>query len=37
MLIGILWLLRQIAEGERKVQNAYPRAVKPEGTRAPSS
>jgi hydrogenase expression/formation protein HypD len=28
MLIGILWLLRQIADGEHRVQNAYPRAVK---------
>jgi hydrogenase expression/formation protein HypD len=27
MLIGVLWLLRQIAGGQRLVQNAYPRAV----------
>ena len=31
MLIGILWVLRQIAGGESRVQNAYPRAVKPGG------
>jgi hydrogenase expression/formation protein HypD len=31
MLVGILCLLRQIANGERRVQNAYPRAVKPGG------
>jgi hydrogenase expression/formation protein HypD len=31
MLLGILMLLRQIRKGERKVENAYPRAVKPGG------
>jgi hydrogenase expression/formation protein HypD len=31
MLLGILLVLRQIASGERKVQNAYPRAVKAGG------
>jgi hydrogenase expression/formation protein HypD len=31
MLLGILWLLRQVLGGERKVQNAYPRAVSPQG------
>jgi hydrogenase expression/formation protein HypD len=31
MLMGILLLVRQIEKGERRVENAYPRAVKPEG------
>ncbi len=31
MLLGILMLLRQVQRGERKVQNAYPRAVRPGG------
>jgi hydrogenase expression/formation protein HypD len=31
MLLGILMLLRQVRRGERKAQNAYPRAVKPDG------
>jgi hydrogenase expression/formation protein HypD len=31
MLLGILGLLRQIQRGERRVQNAYPRAVRAEG------
>ena len=31
MLVGILELLRQIQRGERRVQNAYPRAVKAGG------
>ncbi|HEY9594487.1 MAG TPA: hydrogenase formation protein HypD [Spirochaetia bacterium] len=31
MLGGIYMLLRQIARGERRVENAYPRAVRPEG------
>lgn len=31
MLLGVLMLLRQIARGENKVENAYPRAVKPGG------
>ena len=31
MLVGILELLRQIQRGERRVQNAYPRAVKSGG------
>lgn len=31
MLLGILLLVKQIARGEHKVQNAYPRAVKPGG------
>ncbi len=31
MLLGILMLVRQIEKGERRVQNAYTRAVKPEG------
>jgi hydrogenase expression/formation protein HypD len=33
MLLGILLLLRQIRAGESRVENAYPRAVKPEGNR----
>ena len=31
ILAAIYLLLRQIAEGDAKIQNAYPRAVKPEG------
>jgi hydrogenase expression/formation protein HypD len=31
MLLGILLILRQLRTGENKVENAYPRAVKPEG------
>ena len=31
ILIAILWILRQFKEGTNKVQNAYPRAVRPEG------
>jgi hydrogenase expression/formation protein HypD len=31
MLVGILELLRQVQKGERRVLNAYPRAVKAEG------
>ena len=31
MLLGILFLVRQILKGERRVENAYPRAVKPGG------
>ncbi len=31
MLLGILMLVRQIDKGERRVENAYSRAVKPEG------
>ncbi len=31
MLLGILLLARQIDKGEKRVENAYPRAVKPEG------
>jgi hydrogenase expression/formation protein HypD len=31
ILLGILLLLRQIAEGRAEVENAYPRAVRPEG------
>jgi hydrogenase expression/formation protein HypD len=33
MLLGILMLLRLIAEGRNLVENAYPRAVRPEGNR----
>ncbi len=33
MLLGILMLLRLIARGKNSVENAYPRAVKPEGNR----
>jgi hydrogenase expression/formation protein HypD len=31
MLMGILLLVRQIEKGENRVQNAYPRAVRPDG------
>jgi len=31
MLLGILLLVRQIEKGESRVENAYPRAVKPDG------
>ena len=31
ILTAVYLLLKQIAEGEPKIQNAYPRAVKPEG------
>ena len=31
ILAAVYLLLKQIAEGEAKIQNAYPRAVKPEG------
>jgi hydrogenase expression/formation protein HypD len=31
MLLGILLVLRQIAKGESRVENAYPRSVKPGG------
>ena len=33
MLLGILMVLRQIRGGEHRVENAYPRAVRPEGNR----
>jgi hydrogenase expression/formation protein HypD len=31
MLLGVLKLVRQVARGENRVENAYPRAVKPGG------
>ncbi len=31
MLLGILMLVRQIEKGESRVENAYPRAVRPDG------
>lgn len=31
MLYALLLVLRQLSRGERRVQNAYPRAVRPEG------
>jgi hydrogenase expression/formation protein HypD len=31
MLLGILMVLRQVQHGARRVENAYPRAVRPEG------
>jgi len=31
MLVGILRLMRQIEKGENRVENAYPRAVRPDG------
>jgi len=31
MLLGVLWLARQVAAGEAKVENVYPVAVKAEG------
>ena len=31
IFIAILWILRQIKKGEPVVQNAYPRAVRPQG------
>ena len=31
MIYAILLILRQVAEGSRRVENAYPRAVKPQG------
>jgi hydrogenase expression/formation protein HypD len=31
MLLGILMILRQVSRGENRVENAYPRAVKPGG------
>ena len=34
MLLGILLVLRRVARGERGVENAYPRAVKPGGNAA---
>ncbi len=33
MLLGIAAILRQLASGLQQVQNAYPRAVRPEGNR----
>lgn len=33
ILLAVYWLLKQIAEGKPRVQNAYPRAVRPEGNR----
>ena len=32
MLLGILMSLRQVSRGQRRVENAYPRAVKPNGS-----
>lgn len=31
MVYGLLLILRQLAAGEKRVENAYPRAVKPDG------
>ena len=33
ILLAVWWLLKQIAEGKPRVQNAYPRAVRAEGNR----
>ena len=33
ILLAVYWLLKQIAEGKPRIQNAYPRAVRPEGNR----
>ena len=33
MLLGILMVLRQVRDGAHRVENAYPRAVRPEGNR----
>ena len=33
ILLAVYWLLKQIAEGKPRVQNAYPRAVRAEGNR----
>ena len=34
ILLAVYLLLKQIAEGRPRIQNAYPRAVRPEGNRA---